>query len=133
MEPNTYTVELRVECPQSFASNVGAWIGLTPIQARALRQQPVEAEPRILLSFGSISEPGVLSEWPTLEQAFQSILNIVGDRKAEIQLCRGRGDVYWWCANYQKSFDAATNMSSGLLSSLANMEVPVVLFNYHSS
>ena len=41
-------------------------------------------------------------------------------------------DLYWWCANFQSSFDGGPTFSVRLLKGLADFEVPLYLDNYFS-
>lgn len=129
-----YTVDFRISGLDVIPSEISSTLGLVPSQTRC------PGEPR---GQGSVFTDGLWAysvpnerlgrnEWWSLEEGLSSTLRTLAEKKEAIIAYAEKFDVYWWCAQFQSSFDGGFTLSVDLLHDLSSFGVELRLETYWS-
>ncbi|HEY2860597.1 MAG TPA: hypothetical protein VGJ21_19415, partial [Terracidiphilus sp.] len=72
------------------------------------------------------------NEWRSLEEGLSLTMLSLADKRQLIVAQSEKFDVYWWCAQFQSSFDGGFTLSNELLRNLSSFGVEFRLETYWS-
>jgi len=130
---DTYTIEFRIEGLELQPSNVTKILELNPCQTRDIHSCINKRNANALWAYDGVyfenNSPSY--SWKTLEEG---LLFLLDKLEMKLQLIESNFSMYkryFWCANFQESFDGVVSLSPQLLKRLADFNTEVIISNYH--
>lgn len=128
-----YTVDFRIEGRGVDPSAISAQLKRSPTYARQAderRSKTKRFENGLWSYAGDSSAANDRKEWPSLELGLLHIIEQLSPVHGAIRILATEFDVYWWCGNFQSSFNGGPTFSLALLEKLAWFGIPLSLENY---
>ena len=125
-----YTVELRVAGKNLELEQVTRTLGVTPTQVRRKGERKSERSTwtEDMWSF-EVLPPG-RDGWASLEDGLIALLRIFGPIQDRLHPYSSANNVFIWCGHFTSSFDGGPLFSPGLLKSLGDFGVELILDTY---
>lgn len=129
-----YTVDFRISGADVRPDQISSDLGLVPSQTRYAGEPKgkVDFFTDGLWAYSISNEKLGRNEWWSLEEGLSSALKVLTEKRGNILAYAKRFDVYWWCAQFQSSFDGGFTLSADLLRDLSSFGVELRLETYWS-
>ena len=127
-----YMVELRISGPTLHPDDVTRDLGIVPTQTRFKGERRDEKSLWGEGMWAIAVQPPSGESWISLEDGLRSLLELIGPKRSGILAYSASNKVYLWCGHFSSSFDGGPTLSSGLLKSLGEFGVELILDTYCS-
>lgn len=127
---HVYTVELRIESADLNPEQVTKEIGLYPSNSRNSNGGVAKELRGGVWSYDGAA--GERKEWDKLEDGLAKLVEELEPLLPRLRLQMLRHRVFWWCGNFQSSFDGGPELSVEILRKLADFGAPLLIDNYFS-
>jgi len=130
---DTYTIEFRIEGLELQPLKVTNILELNPCQTRDMHTCINKRNPNALWAYDGVyfENNSPAYNWKTLEEGLLFILDKLESKLDLIETNFFMYKRYFWCANFQKSFDGGVSLSPQLLKRLADFNTELIISNYH--
>jgi hypothetical protein len=126
-----YMVELRISGTDLVPATVTETLGLEPCSVREVGERRSERRVWNQALWGHNGcPPNTPSYWQSLEAGLTFLLNRLEPLRSEIDDCKQKYNVVWWCGHFQSSFDGGPTLSAQLMARLADFGVDLYIDNY---
>jgi len=127
-----YTVELQIVGQDLNPEEVTRTLGLAPTQVRRKGEPKVEgATSKWTTNMWAFEVlPQGRDDWSSLGDALASVLSTFGPLRDRLHAYSAANQIYLWCGHFMSSFDGGPTFSPGLLKSLGDFGVQLVLDTY---
>lgn len=123
-----YTVELRISGAELVPATITETLGLEPSSVRQVGERRSERRVWDEALWGYSGFPsGTAKIWSSLEEGLNFILDRLEPLRFQIDNCRQKFDVFWWCGHFQSSFDGGPTLSAKLMRRLADFGVELYI------
>jgi hypothetical protein len=131
MPNHIYTVELRFYGNGLKPSEVTQRLFLEPTSSSdnltlSLKGRKINS----FLAYSGQDKDGFHSEWQSLEEGLDFLLQKIASRKAAIIDLSRDFEGIWWCGHFQASFDGGPTLSPKILTEISSYGLPFFIDNY---
>lgn len=131
---HSYTVELRFTGDGLVPSEITRRLCLEPTNSLdSLTGSAKGRKRRPFWAYNGQSEDKPESEWLSLEQGFEFLLQHLAPCKTTVIELSQDFEGIWWCGHFQDSFDGGPKLSSEILTEIASYGIPLFIDNYFAS
>jgi hypothetical protein len=130
---HAYTVELRFYGDALEPVEVTRYLDLLPSNSSVGKGGTAKRAVRPFWAYNGHGKVGFQSEWASLEQGLEFLLQQLRPLHGKIVDLSKRFDGIWWCGHFQASFDGGPTLSAKVLAEVASYGLPLFVDNYFST
>jgi len=128
-----YTVEFRILSEHINPETITEALRLRPSQVRANGTTRSDGKRLTgMWAFDGGEQGGPSIKWKLLEEGLESVIGKLWPVKNQINSYSREAKLIWWCGHFQSSFDGGPELSSGLLTRLAQFDASLYIDSYFS-
>jgi len=126
-----YTVEFRIASEALDTASVTQALGLEPslIREKGERKAAGKVWNESLWAYNGLPA-GASKSWASLAEGLDFLLDKLEPLQPRIDEYKRDHDIFFWCGNFQSSFDGGPSFSARLLRRLADFGVAVYIENH---